>query len=58
MTSTIRTTNGVYTAAAGQARELTEKSVENLNQGVEKFNQQGNVVAWIPEVDPTESVTR
>ena len=58
MTSTIRTTNGVYTAAAGQARELTEKSVETFKQGVEKFTEQANVVAWIPEVDPTESVTR
>ena len=58
MTSTISTTNGVYTAAAGQARELTEKSVETFKQGVEKFTEQANVVAWIPEVDLTESVTR
>jgi hypothetical protein len=58
MTSTIRTTNGVYTAAAGQARELTEKSVETFKQGVEKFTEQANVVAWIPEVDLTEPVTR
>ncbi len=58
MTSTISTTNGAYTAAAGKARELTEKSVETFKQGVEKFTEQANVVAWIPEVDLTEPVTR
>ena len=58
MTSTISTTNGAYTAATGKARELTEKSVETFKQGVEKFTEQANVVAWIPEVDLTESVTR
>jgi hypothetical protein len=58
MTSTISTTNGAYTAATGKARELTEKSVETFKQGVEKFTEQANVVAWIPEVDLTEPVTR
>src|SRR6476469_979324 len=58
MTSTISTTNGAYTAAAGKARELTEKSVETFKQGVEKFTEQANVVAWIPEVELTEPVTR
>ena len=58
MTSTISTTNGAYTAAAGQARELTEKSVETFKQGVEKFTEQANVVAKIPEVDLTEPVAR
>ena len=58
MTSTISTTNGAYTAAAGQARELTEKSVETFKQGVEKFTEQANVVAKMPEVDLTEPVAR
>jgi hypothetical protein len=58
MTSTISTTNGVYTAAAGRAREVTEKSVDTFKQGVEKFTEQANVAAWIPEVDLTEQVAR
>src|SRR6476469_4327283 len=58
MTSTISTTNGAYTAVSGNDRALTEKSVETFKQGVEKFTEQANVVAWIPEVDLTEPVTR
>ena len=45
MTTSISATNGVYTAAAGRAREATERSVETFKQGVEKFTRQANVVA-------------
>ena len=49
MTTSISATNGAYTAAAGQAREATEKSVETFKQGVEKFTEQANVVAKMPD---------
>jgi len=58
MTSTISATNGAYTATAGQARELTEKSVETFRQGVQRFTEQANVVARMPEFDLTEPVAR
>ena len=58
MTTSISATNGVYTAAAGRAREATERSVETFKQGVEKFTRQANVVAKLPAVDLTESVAR
>ena len=58
MTSTISATNGAYTAAAGQARELTEKSVETFRQGVQRFTEQANVVGRMPEFDLTEPVAR
>jgi hypothetical protein len=58
MTSTISATNGAYTAAAGRARELTEKSVETFKQGVEKFTEQANVAVKMPEIDLTEPVAR
>jgi hypothetical protein len=55
MTSTISATNGAYVAAAGRAREVTEKSVETLKQGVQRFTEQANVV---PEIDLTAPVAR
>jgi len=58
MTTSISATNGVYTAAAGRAREATERSVETFKQGVEKFTRQANVVAKLPAVDLTEPVAR
>jgi len=58
MTSSISATNGAYTATAGQVREATEKSVETFKQGVEKFTEQANVVARMPELDLTEPVAR
>src|ERR1700712_1305928 len=42
---------GSYTAAASQAREVTEKSVETFKQGVEKLTEQANAVAKIPAID-------
>ena len=56
MTTSI--SNGAYTAAAGQAREATEKSVETFKQGVEKFTERANVVAKMPQVDLTQPVAR
>ena len=47
-----------YTAAAGQAREANEKTVETFKQGVEKFTDQANVLAKIPAVDLTQPVAR
>jgi hypothetical protein len=47
-----------YTAAAGKAREATEKSVETFKQGVGKFTEQANVVAKLPRVDLTQPVAR
>jgi hypothetical protein len=58
MTSTISATNGAYVAAAGRAREVTEKSVGTLKQGVERFTEQANVVAKMPEIDLTAPVAR
>ena len=58
MTTTISASNGAYTAAVGQAREVTEKSVDAFKQGVEKFTEQANVVAKMPEIDLVEPVTR
>jgi hypothetical protein len=58
MTSTISATNGAYVDAAGRAREVTEKSVETFKQGVERFTEQVNVVANMPEIDLTEPVAR
>jgi len=58
MTSSISATNGAYTATAGRVREATEKSVETFKQGVEKFTDQANVVAKMPEVDLTAPVAR
>ena len=54
----ISTANGVYTEAAGKAREATEKSVGTFKQGVEKFVEQANVVAKLPTVDLTQPVAR
>ena len=47
-----------YTAATGQAREATEKSVDTFKQGVERFADQANVVAKLPTVDLTQPVAR
>ena len=58
MTSSISATNGAYTAAAGRVREATEKSAETFKQGVEKFTEQANVVARMPEIDLTVPVAR
>ena len=58
MTSSISATNGAYTATAGRVREATEKSVETFKQGVERFTEQANVVARMPEIDLTVPVAR
>jgi hypothetical protein len=47
-----------YTAVAGKAREATEKTVETVKQGVEKFTDQANVLAKLPTVDLTQPVAR
>jgi hypothetical protein len=47
-----------YTAAAGQARETTEKSVVAFRQGAERFIDQATVVAKMPTVDLTQPVAR
>ena len=47
-----------YTAVAGQARQATEKTVDTVKQGVEKFTEQANVVAKMPAVDLTQPVAR
>ena len=47
-----------YTAAAGQVRETTEKSVVAFRQGAEKFIDQATVVAKMPTVDLTQPVAR
>jgi cobalamin biosynthesis Mg chelatase CobN len=54
----ISTTNGLYTDAASQAREATEKSVTTFKQGIEKFVDQTNVVAKLPTIDLTQPVAR
>jgi hypothetical protein len=58
MSSTISATNGAYTAAVGEARELTEKSAETFRQGVQRFTEQANVLARMPEFDLIEPVVR
>jgi hypothetical protein len=58
MTTTISASNGAYTAVVGQAREVTEKSVDAFKQGVERFTEQANVVAKLPEIDLIEPVAR
>lgn len=52
------TSTETYTAAATQAREATEKTVETFKQGVHKFTEQANVVAKLPTVDLTQPVAR
>ena len=52
------TSTELYTATAGQAREVTEKSVETFKQGVEKFTDQANVFAKLPTVDLKAPVAR
>ena len=56
--SAMSTSTESYTAAAGQAREATEKTVETFKQGVEKFTDQANVLAKLPTVDLTQPVAR
>jgi len=58
MTTSTSTSNGAYTATAGRVREATEKTVETFKQGVEKFTEQANVVARMPEIDLTVPVAR
>jgi hypothetical protein len=58
MTTSINATSGAYTAAAGQAREATTKTVETFRQGIDKFTEQANVFAKLPAVDLTQPVAR
>jgi len=46
-----------YTAAASQARQVTEKSVDAFNDLTQRFTDQFNAVK-LPTVDLTGSVTR
>jgi hypothetical protein len=56
MTTSINATSGAYTAAAGQAREATTKTVETFRQGID--TEQANVFAKLPAVDLTQPVAR
>lgn len=50
--------NGTYTAAAGQAREATERSVEVFKKNAQTFTDQATMLAWPPTVDLTEPVAQ
>src|SRR5690349_11650219 len=56
MTST-NTTNGAYTAVAGQTREATEKSMEVFKNSAKTFTDQLDQFKF-PTVDLTEPVAR
>lgn len=47
-----------YTAVAGQVREVTEKSVETFQHGLEMFADRANVFAKMPAIDLTQPVAR
>src|ERR1700712_5189307 len=52
------TTTEPYNAAASQARQATQKSVETWRKGAKTIAEQADVVAKMPHIDLTEPVTR
>ena len=52
------TSTDSYTAAAGQARQATERSVEAFNKGARTLADQAKLVATLPAIDLTRPVAR
>ena len=47
-----------YTAAAGRAKQATERGVEAFKKGAKTFTDQATAVAGLPTIDLTEPVAR
>jgi hypothetical protein len=52
------TSNDPYTAAAGQARKLTENAAEAWKEGAKKLTEQAGMMPSIPQVDLNQPVER
>jgi len=52
------TSTDSYTAAAGQARQATERSAEVFNKGTKALADQAKLVATLPAIDLTRPVAR